>query len=756
MRGRLALAEPECRWIFRRLKCKDTGQMAGSDGFTTRGHAFRRYFTPAIIAGVILGFVAAASLIAHSDPDRGMSRAPAAWAIVLFAALLSVFTIPFCRWIGSRGGAQSVRSWVLQGVAFALCGFALTYAAPIPVAPMSMFDLTLEPLGSGSPDAHGSEVWFRVDIDGKAAPFSSIQHGEGWRMRDGWLVAGGPTAPAHFRGRAEAEAKVVFISHDWSGRVKLTANGRTQEINLYSPVAREPVRVEAFDNLKDQLSIFFPERTPAQRVVQCVDAMLIGALLWGLFVAFTTARTANAAPAARRVLPDTLAFALPSLSISLYLLLIFSPALMSSDSVDQWTQATNGRYHDWHPAFHSMAIHLLRLVWDSPAWIGLVQATLLALATGWLISSVRKATSASRIAAWIAAWSCALMPVIAFMSITLWKDIPYTAGVVAITAACVNILILKNIRLHKPAVFAAVWFVIVACMLLRHNGPPVAIATIVVLAVLVKQQRKVLAVLGLSAIVAFALMKGPVQDLAGVTKTNVSYTLYAHHIAAHLRYGHLPKDPADVALLRQIGGTDGEWPYLCSSVNPVIFDAKFKGQIAGQHKVDLLRIWLELAARHPGIEVQHASCVGGLVWRITNNAPQDPLYHYTLAFSNRDGEVRWVDANTAGVHETTRFREQAQQLGGWVMSLDYDLLWRPAFYLYLFLFAVAVAVRRMREWRIAIVALPLVAHSGVLLLANVAQDVRYQLAAFVIALATVPLLLRSSPPSASDEGTGQP
>lgn len=714
----------------------------------------RRYTTPAATAGVVLAAAAAISLIAHSDPARGMLRAPAAWALVLFTLLFTAFTTPLWRWMAARTWTRSGRTWVLQGALFALCGLAVTYAVPVPVAPMSTVDVTVEPLGSGSPGSRGAEVWFRIDVDGKTAPFSRVQHGEGWSVRDGWLVAAGPTAAARFHGRAESEVRAVFISHDWSGRARVTANGRVQEINLYSATGRDPVQVVAYTSLKDQLSLFFPERGPAQRVVQFTDAILIGTLLWALFVGLTTARVGGQERVDRRV-PDTLAFALPSLSVSIYLLLIFGPASMSSDSMDQWQQATIGRYHDWHPVFHSMAIHLLRLVWDSPAFVGLVQSTLLALATGWLVATVREATSAPRAAAWIGAWSCALMPVIAFMSITLWKDVPYTAAIVAITAAIVNILFLKRICLSRPATFTTALFVVVACMVLRHNGPPVAMATIAVLVLLVKQQRKALAVLGVSAAIAFVLLKGPISNLAGVTKTNVSFTLYAHHIAAHLRYGHLPKDPEDVALLKQISGVDGEWPYQCSLVNPTVFDPKFNSGLAGQHKVDLLRIWLELAARHPGIEFQHTSCVGGLVWRVTNNAPQDPLYHYTLAIFNRNGQATWVEPNTQGVVESTRFPEQAQRLGIWVSGLDYDLLWRPAFYLYLFLFAVAVAVRRMKDWKIGLVALPLVAHSGVLLLANVAQDVRYQLAAFVIALATVPLLLRALPRRNPDEDTGQ-
>src|SRR5262245_1727975 len=35
---------------------------------------------------------------------------------------------------------------------------------------------------------------------------------------------------------------------------------------------------------------------------------------------------------------------------------VFSPALMSDDSIDQYEQAVTGRYHDWHPPVMSLVL----------------------------------------------------------------------------------------------------------------------------------------------------------------------------------------------------------------------------------------------------------------------------------------------------------------------------------------------------------------------------------------------------------------
>jgi hypothetical protein len=72
-------------------------------------------------------------------------------------------------------------------------------------------------------------------------------------------------------------------------------------------------------------------------------------------------------------------------------------------------------------------------------------------------------------------------------------------------------------------------------------------------------------------------------------------------------------------------------------------------------------------------------------------------------------------------------------------SLDSEILWRPAPFLFLIaLFAIAAGIRG----RIApvVLATPFLIHSASLLIANVAQDARYQFPVYIFAMACLPFL----------------
>lgn len=693
-----------------------------------------------------LGLLAATSLVAHSDPVRGIASATGIGAILLFGMLICALSWPMLDYLVRRIANGGKAASMLLAVAFAIVGFALTYMLPVPVAPKPTLEVRVEALGKGASDAKGSEVWFTLEVDGAAVPPDSIEHGAGWSVRDGYVAATAATpVAAVWRGPWSNSARLLFVNHPWSGRARITFNGSSREIDLYSANSASPPLVVPFQltDVGGVMRLLFPDRTRLQRLVQLIDAFLMGLVLWLLFDRLV--RPASAQPVATppvSVSRETVAYALPSLSVSIYLLLVFGPAIMSPDSIAQWLQASSGDYTDWHPAYHTAAIALARHIWDSPTWIALIQAALLAAATGWLIAVVRSATGTSVAVARLASWLCALMPIIAFTSITLWKDVPYTASVVAITAGCVSVLSLKQPRLNKPLVFLAALFIAVACMLMRHNGPPVAIAAIAVLFWLVKDQRRAIAALGVASVVVFALLKGPVSDLLEVRRDKVSFTLYAHHLAAHIAAHEPYADSAEEKLLRSISGGAEGWKYDCASVNATVFDPGFKNYVAANNTGAMLSAVVHRSVTHPYVELGHLACVSGLVWRITES-PQDPLYHYTLGVYDRNGKMRWVYDNNFGLRESTMFPAQAQALGRWVTSLDFDLLWRPAAYLLLLMFAVAVAAVRMRDPRIAVVAIPILAHSGVLMLANVAQDVRYQLPVFIIALATAPAFFRA-------------
>lgn len=693
-----------------------------------------------LIPGAI-GLLSGLSAVAHFDPVRGVASLAGVAAVITIALVVLALAVLIRHYAKDRIRPRSRRQWWMEAAIWATIGFGLTYAIPVPVAPTSGMEVAVEPLGKSAPDAPGGEVWFRIAVDNVPVPTESIQHGPGWVDRDGFLVAigGSQSGIARWRGDGGSAAKLTLIRHPWSGRVRITADGRAHEFDLNAPQDTPPQEWSPRGNDGGIVSVLMPPRNAFQHLVQASDGLLIGLALWLLFEACS--HWPSPSPTRTRTFRigrDTALFALPSFAVSLSLLVLYAPAIMTSDSVDQWQQAGQFRYHDWHPVYHTMAMSLIRGIWDSPAAVAFVQALLLAVATGWLIATARASTRASMMAGWLGAWLCALMPMNAVTSITLWKDVPYTAAMVALTAGALSILMLGRPRLNRPLPFVVALVILLGCMLIRHNGPPTAVAVIGLLALLVRAQRKALIVLGLSSVALFVVLKGPALDALGVQRSNVGFTLYAHHLAAHMAAGEAPASEEERQLTRRIGGD--QWNYDCTTVNVTVFDPKFRGDVAGQHSSELLRYWVQHAVKHPKPELVHLACVSSIVWRLTESV-DDPLYQSTMAIYNNAGTIRWVYHAPDGPRESSPFPAQAQALGLWMASLDYDLLWRPAIYLLLALFATAVAMVRLQDFRVGIIAVPITIHSFILAGANVAQDLRYQLPVIVVALACAPLLL---------------
>jgi hypothetical protein len=364
------------------------------------------------------------------------------------------------------------------------------------------------------------------------------------------------------------------------------------------------------------------------------------------------------------------------------------------------------------------------------------------LATGWLITETLRTTDAPRVYGFIAAWACALCPIVTISSITLWKDVPYSAAVVAITAGCVRLASKQRLQLGDPRVFAASLAILLACMLFRHNGPPVALAALAFAWLVDRSMRRAVASLAVAVLALFVLLSGPVQNALHVKRAHLGYTLELHHIAAHVARGAPPVDPSDRQLLEAIRPS-GPLVYDCASVNPTIFEPAIHNQIAAANVGALGSMLFRLTLANPKIELDHLRCVSGLVWSVTRPAGS-PLYLYTTNFYLRNGHVSWISENRLGLHEHSLFSDLAQALGEAVLSLSSDYLWRPAGYLYLLLFALTVAWYRTGDLRIVVaVGVPVLIHSTVLVVSNLAQDARYQLPVYIVALATAPLLLRA-------------
>lgn len=695
----------------------------------------------ATLAGLLA--VCSAFSILSRVPGAEFLDAPHSLVPVVFCATALWFImLPLSRRLLGWACALSTRIRVIAIACALVTGTILLFALPISPAPNSVATVSVSVLDGKSESSQGREVWLRLERDGKDVPFSDLRQSGKWVDKAPFLVAVDPSVPTSiaWRGSYADSLRLIFVSHAWSGRARVTWNGMQRNLDLYRPEGGSlTLDLGGLEITQSRLSI--PDRSLRQWATAIADIILMGALGLWLF-GWLAARpdpsmeVATSDPAWR----EALLYSLPLFASGVACLIIFYPGMMTSDSLDQWRQSGSLSFNDAHPLLYGLMMVAARWLWDSPAAVATVQLVLLSTSSGWLVASVRRATGAPTLLAWFSACLLAVFPLLPMTAVTLWKDVPYSAAVIALTAFVVARLPRRATDEMSVGAAIALALLMFCAMALRHNGPPVAFAAALVLFFIARRARLRVALAVMAAIMMMVLLKGPISDAVGIERKPVSYVLYSHHIAAHLATKHLPSSAADQALLREINATDADWAYNCATVNPTVFNPHFDARLAMAHNSDLLRILLELARNRPDIEFQHGMCSSGLIWRI-KDYDHDPLYLSSVGLWAPHGKVNWISGERGDPVQDSMSPALAEFVGKLALLPGMEAVFRPAIYMYMLIFACGVAFARLSDRRIWLLLVLPAVHTAFLAISIVAQDARYQLPLYGISLIAVPLLV---------------
>lgn len=440
------------------------------------------------------------------------------------------------------------------------------------------------------------------------------------------------------------------------------------------------------------------------------------------------------APARSRV-PLWLLYALPLAGIWSLYLLAFWPGLMSADSLVQWQQVLSGRFDDWHPAFHTMTIWAVTRAWFSPAAVAVVQILAMSAVAGRGFALARRAGMPS-FAFWTVYILFSASPVNGMMVITLWKDIPYSIALFALTLSVFEAVYTDGASLSRRMSWLRLGMIGALVALFRHNGPVAAFATIAILILVWRRRWKPLgAALAVSVVLCIGV-RGPIYEAVGVGRSVMNaVTSHLFHVAAHISE-HTPLTDEEMAYVDSLRPHDAGWPYSCSVSNALVHDSHLDRALLERTPGKLSSLSWALLQWRPYVTFRHILCKSTLIWRLTR--PKDS-YYYTIHLSMPDGRVApTIDPNHLGLEPATIFPRWTALVARWVL-LSHDsgwswLVWRPAIYLYLALAGALLASRRYRSRKHLLTVLPIFLHTLVLGLVIPAQDFRYQYPVYLVGL----------------------
>jgi hypothetical protein len=590
-------------------------------------------------------------------------------------------------------------------------------------------------LGEKNPDSLGSEVWlFDIIDDGEPIDHEKVVLGETWAVDDGAIRTTGEVGDsALWLGRAAKGLEVVLLAHQYSGIVEISWGDTVEVIDLYDPEGT-------------QVTIELPPSSPLilyRTSVLLAHGLAIGLTLLALTVwlvqrpSRSTASDGDVTPSGRW---HWGALATPPALVWSIHLLAFWPGLMSVDSTMQWGQVLVGHFNDWHPAFHTMLEWLVTRLAMTPAVVAGAQILALSGVVGWALATMRR-LGFPPVGLWVISVLVAFWPSSGITVITLWKDVAYGIGVLAL-----GVIVLREVDgrlsiLGKRYGWVVVGGLLALTALVHHAGIYVAIGSLVALGIATRKR----AVVGAAAmaIALMAFVQFGIYNVAGVVGDHPGTDgVVVHHLGAHL-VDETPLTQEDRAQLDDLLPTgDTDW-YNCETLTPVVLDPRFDMDEIHENGQQARSVWLRLLTRNPSADLEHMVCNSSLVWRIrmlpgayvyNNNLFLDDLGDYSTITDNEHGlELEPViPVLTEPLADTIRQTELPET--GW-------LWWRGPVYLYLIVFGAIVASLRSANWRYWVVAVPSFLVAAVLAIAAPAQDFRYMYPVVLSGLVLAPYLL---------------
>ena len=410
-------------------------------------------------------------------------------------------------------------------------------------------------------------------------------------------------------------------------------------------------------------------------------------------------------------------------------LLSFFPGILTSDNVDQISQAENNKYFNAHPILHTFFIGTLTQL--GGIWIpALIQIIIFALSWTYVCKLLRKINNSKKNAILQIIVTCiiAIMPLNFMYSITIWKDIIYSYSFLILLG-----LLYFEIKKEYRYTTSQIIIYSLACvtiMKFRHNGVPIGfIMFVIAVALNIFKVRKLKDTLKfvVSFISIFIVMTIPswcvnvVKDSGGASGALTSTEVYC---MGGLLNEDINLEPEEREFLDTIMDVD-LWKESYSPYNgsPILFNNQYHGSVLDdkENKSKFDGIFKKYAKQKPQTIIKHFLSVNSIWWLI----PEQYGMH-SVVLSNS-----WVSEMSNGRYDNHPIWEYGnKKLINYVdktmrNKLAYEFNYRPATAVLISLICVVGICFKEKKKMYLVILLPMLLNIGTYVFLISSQDQRY-------------------------------
>ncbi len=568
-----------------------------------------------------------------------------------------------------------------------------------------------------------SVIWITTSLGDVS--FSQLQKEGEWRDIESGISHTGPNpASLIWEGNPGDEIRIEFQKTPYSNPVLIVWDDQETQIDLEGSTGSTQTVAHVYRSINSGLLL-------------AMVSIGLSSVFFFLFVTvFLLSRELKSNPSLRSRY-SWLLFTLPMVAVWGIYLLTFWPGMMSTDSNVQWGQILTGQYNDAHPVFHTLSMWLVTRIWLSPAAVVISQILFLGLTVAWGIRLLEE-HGLPGWAGWLLAAIFALAPLNGNMVIVLWKDIPYSTSLFLLSLMILKVVLTKGAWLEKRYTWVWLGLVSLCVASFRHNGFPVPIAAWIAVLILYRKWWKHVVQAAVLSLVLYGVIRGPLFTAMKVEQpeSGTLQHILMHHIAAHINTGQ-PLTPSEQALADFIA-PGSRWGYNCCSA---LSTSKTTGLFEVEASIPdsaVQKLFVSLAVKEPGVELEHLKCVSSIVWRSPGYCGANTLLPINSS--------SWIGGFPEKfISEKGLIPAFQQPLSGFLIALRTDpaltLLVSPAVYLWFGVYATAIFSIRRRNWRSMLFILLVVTQEAIYGLINLSDNYRYHYGVYLVGLFGIGLLI---------------